>query len=124
MQGSWYYNDEARISVSLFNILSTWSCEHLSLYTLSYSVNLYSVYLASFSTFEQQLKSLSCKTDEDTINGDESDVEELEQSLKANLFLKFKLEDHMHTKQTYLRTSQLFDYSYQLCKLMYINNTQ
>ena len=115
------------IPVCLFNIFSTRSCEHLSLYIHSCSVNLYSVYLASFSTFEQQsnqLKSLSWKTDEDTINGGESDVEELEQSVKVNLLSKFKLEDHMHIQQTYWSTSQLFDYSYQLCKLMYINSTQ
>ena len=94
IQGSWYCNNEARIPVCLFNIFSTRSCEHLLLYILSYSVNLYYVYLASFSTFEQksnQLKSLSWKTYEDTINGDELGVKELEQSVKVNLFSKFKL---------------------------------
>ena len=79
--------------------------------------------------FEQQsnqLKSLSWKTDEDKINGDKLGVEELEQSVKVNFFTKFKLEDHMHIQQTCLRASQLFDYSYQLCKLVYIyiNDTQ
>ena len=43
--------------------------------------------LASLSTFEQQsnhLKSLSWKTYEDEIKGDESGVEKLEQSVKVN----------------------------------------
>ena len=51
-------------------------------------------------------KLMSWKTDEAKINNDGPGGEELEQSVKVNLFSKFKPENHMHIQQKYLKTSQ------------------